>query len=105
MSSIVLSETMILNKSNCIMFLPPYHNGMEYKRVPNASSPALAVGLGQGWKSCSTQRRERDSSQHELESVFYSLDGLGEIAKSFQNSISLFTNVKGIALILFAFWK
>ena len=78
---------MILNKSNCIMFLLPYHNGMEDKRVPNASSAALAVGLGHDGKAAAQrQRHERDSSQHKLESVFYPLDGLGEIVKSFQNS-------------------
>ena len=49
------------------MFLLPYHNGMEDKRVPNASSAALAVGLGHDGKAAAQrQRHERDSSQHEL---------------------------------------
>lgn len=65
----------------------------------------LLVWDKDGKASAHRQGHERDSSQHELESVFHSLDGLGEIAKSFQNSISLFTKVKGIALILFGFWE
>ena len=52
---------MTLNKSNCIVFLLPYHNGMEYKRVPNASSPALAVGLGHDGKAQHADRGMKET--------------------------------------------
>lgn len=65
----------------------------------------LLVWDKDGKASAHRQGHERDSSQHELESVFHSLDALGVIAKSFQNSISLFTKVKGIAPIVFGFWE